>query len=189
MSTSLPTRSLRRLVALVALGATLCTPTFAAEDTEPRRIATHLRADAFRELAQDGFFALPQFRVYSADGVQVLDTGTGFDPGTFALRLEATLDEPQPNGAALTLEQEIERLELSQGGTARDRLGLPRPDEIVIVKYEAEWCAPCHEQSRVLRRLLAERDDPPVTIVVVDTEPRNNPTADSFSIDDLPPRR
>lgn len=127
-------------------------------------IDARLAPDAFPRGAS---FGLPQFRGYDANGDQVFDTGQGFETESFEKELNATLTRPQPTGAATSLADEVAKLIDSEG---RPISGLPS-DQVVLVKYWADWCLPCRFQARAVERVLKKHPEMSITVLNVEADP------------------
>jgi thiol-disulfide isomerase/thioredoxin len=174
-----PVRPLRALTVALVTATSACPLLGAAE--KPAWPANTQVVEA-RLAPPDGSFdlRLPQLRVYDAEGRQLLDLeGYSSDGGrAIARALEGKLEAKD----AHPLAGELARV------TASDGAGLaPLPAaDFTIVKWWAEWCVPCHAQSRDLAKVLAAHPDVRANLVHVDAD-FSKGAAQRVSIDDLPP--
>ena len=112
--------------------------------------------------------SLPIFKVYNADGKQILDLkGLGSD---FRGQLEGLIQQPsKPAVDAPTLTAEL-ALMLTEEGTAVDPASLPQAD-LTFVKYWADWCIPCRTQSQIVKDLKADHPSARINVVHVEADP------------------
>lgn len=153
---------MRRILPRLALLALLM-PTIAAAD-KPTEAAFESLDLRLRETAVGTTLALPQFRVYDAAGRLVMDY-EGYS-SEFPFALEAVLDAPQPLDSPRHLEFELATLEGPQGEPLPE---LPEAD-LVLVKYSAVWCIPCHAMARDLDQVLATERDLKVLVLNVSAD-------------------
>lgn len=112
----------------------------------------------------DGSFSLPQFRVYDAQGRRLLDL-EGY-PHNFAAILSKLLAIGGKPDASHPLSSEL-ALVVSPDGKAIS--SLPEAG-LTFVKYWADWCVPCHAQSRDLVKVLGETPSVRVTVLNVEAD-------------------
>ena len=116
------------------------------------------------DMEKAGEFGLPQFRVYDARGRKLLDVeGYSHD---FAARLSETLKSGGKPDASPSLAGEIAAVVSPDGKP----IGSLPEAPLTFVKYWAEWCVPCHAQSRDLVKVLGEHQNVRVTVLNVEAD-------------------
>lgn len=119
--------------------------------------------------------SLPQLRAYDPQGRRLAEM-TGFDIEGFGPAVTRLLDGKETPDASKPFADELTRISAPE---EKPLPALPEAD-ITIVKYWAEWCVPCHAQSRELARALAEHPNLHVNLVHVDADlSRYNPKGSS----------
>ncbi len=116
------------------------------------------------DMGKEGGFNLPQFRVYDAQGRKILDVeGYSYD---FAAKLSGTLKSGGKPDASPSLTREIAAVVSLDGKP----IGSLPEAPLTFVKYWAEWCVPCHAQSRDLVKVLGEHQEMRVTVLNVEAD-------------------
>lgn len=111
-------------------------------------------------------FTLPQLWVYDREGRELM-AQEGFSVIAFLGSLETTLTSPTPNPEAPTLASRLEHF-VTPGSEPLDTL--PAAD-LTVVKYWADWCQPCRQQSKLLGDFLARHPETRIHVLQVETDP------------------
>lgn len=177
MSTMLALRT-SRLVGLFALLASTWSIVPVARAASEAGIARHAVHRSFpvtpseagmQALLGDGFFGLPRFYAYDASGRQVLSQ-EGYEDKSFREALHKVLEAPEPTGAERRLSDEIADLVDAEGAPVAE---LPEAD-VTLVKLWADWCMPCHAQTKIMHAVLADYPEVRVNILEVEADPQKN---------------
>lgn len=127
-----------------------------------RVVEARLAQEAARKI--DEGFGLPQLRVYDARGRKIFDVeGYSHD---FAARLSETLKSGGKPDASPSLAGELAAVVSTDGKP----IGSLPEAPLTLVKYWAEWCVPCHAQSRDLVKVLGEHPEMRVTVLNVEAD-------------------
>lgn len=167
-----PNRLCRSLLAGLAL-AVLALPAAlpAAKAEKPvwpanvRVVEARLSLDHFKG---DSTFSLPQLRAYDRAGRQLYST-SGYDDEKFKPDFRALLASRKPQGKVdpkMPLSADLAKLESPTGGP----FAAPPPADITLIKYWADWCVPCHAQTRDLVEVLKAHPGVEITLVHVDAD-------------------
>jgi thiol-disulfide isomerase/thioredoxin len=115
----------------------------------------------------EGFrFALPQFRAYDPQGRQ-LYSSEGYDLDDFKRQATRLLKgKGKPRAGAAALAADLAKVETPAGQPLPP---LP-PADLTLIEYWAEWCVPCHAQTRDLVQVLAKHPEVKVNLVYVDAD-------------------
>lgn len=116
------------------------------------------------DMEKAGEFGLPQFRVYDAQGRKILEVD-GY-PHDFAAMLSEALKSGGKPDASPSLASET-AVVVSPDGKP---IGSLPEAPLTFVKYWAEWCVPCHAQSRDLVKVLGEHPNMRVTVLNVEAD-------------------
>ena len=109
-------------------------------------------------------FSLPQFRVYDARGRKIFDV-EGYSED-FAAKLSEILAVGGKPDASPSLAGELAAVVSPEGKP----IGSLPEAPLTFVKYWADWCVPCHAQSRDLVKALGEHPDLRVTVLNVEAD-------------------
>ncbi|HEX6903918.1 MAG TPA: thioredoxin family protein [Thermoanaerobaculia bacterium] len=113
----------------------------------------------------EGGFNLPQFRVYDARGHKVFDAN-GYSHDFAAKLSELLAVGGKPDASSSSLGSELAAVVSPDGKP----IGSLPEAPLTFVKYWAEWCVPCHAQSRDLVKILGEHPDVRVTVLNVEAD-------------------
>jgi hypothetical protein len=107
---------------------------------------------------------LPQLRIYNAQGRRLLEV-TGYN-SAFSGTLTSLLKGHGQADPSRLLAPELDRVRTADGKP----LGpLPQAD-FTVVKYWAQWCVPCHAQTRDLVKVFASHPAVRVNLLHVDAD-------------------
>jgi thiol-disulfide isomerase/thioredoxin len=171
-----PGRLLPSLLAGLALAALALPAALAADPAgkaEKPAWPAHVRVVearlSFKDMQGEIRLGLPQLRAYDRAGRQ-LYSATGYDSDHFKPDLGALLASKKARGEVdpkATLAADLAKIESPEGKP----LAAPPPADVTLVKYWADWCVPCHAQTRELVEVLAAHPGVKVTLVNVEADP------------------
>lgn len=124
---------------------------------------------SFKDMQGEIRLGLPQLRAYGRAGQQLF-SATGYDSNHFKPDLGALLASKKAQGEVdpkATLAADLAKLESPEG----EPLAAVPPADVTLVKYWADWCVPCHAQSRDLVEVLAVHPGVKITLVNVEADP------------------
>jgi thiol-disulfide isomerase/thioredoxin len=162
------------LASLLVSGAVLAADGKGQKPAWPQHVQVTESRLALKDVQGTVQLALPQFRAYGRDGRQ-LYAASGYEPAGFKEAMTGLLTAPEKRPAAgkppdpdtpKTLAADLAKLE-SPDGKALPKL--PAAD-LTLIKYWADWCVPCHAQSRDLAALLAAHPGVKIHLVHVDAD-------------------
>jgi hypothetical protein len=107
---------------------------------------------------------LPQLRMYDAQG-RLLWGEVGYRPA-FDVSLAEIFEGRAKPDAAYPLSDELARVMTARA--AKKAAAVASEADFTLVKYWAEWCVPCHAQSRDLVNLFAAYADVRFALIEVD---------------------
>ena len=128
-----------------------------------RVVEAQLAKKAAQEIG--GGFSLPQFRIYDARGRKIFDV-EGYSED-FAVKLSELLAVGgKPDASSSSLASELAAVVSPEGKP----IGSLPEAPLTFVKYWADWCVPCHAQSRDLVKILGETPSLRVTVLNVEAD-------------------